>query len=123
MRSTLIIAISPTRFLRIRSFISISDFSIRSRADLMKTITSRQNPAARAFRDLADHPDPTGARVLLDGALLVRDAIDAGIGLELGFIAAPRGERPSEEGSLASLIASRGVEVIEVPDPVFAAIS
>ena len=89
----------------------------------MKTITSRQNPAARAFRDLAEHPDPTGARVLLDGAHLVRDAIVAGIELEVACVAASRREHPSEEGSLGATLASRGVDVMEVPDQVFAALS
>ena len=89
----------------------------------MKTITSRQNPAARAFRDLADHPDPTGARLLLDGAHLVRDAIDEGLDLEMACVAASRQQRPSEEGTLAATLASRGVEVFAVPDQVFAAIS
>lgn len=89
----------------------------------MKTITSRQNPAARAFRDLAERPDPTGARLLLDGAHLVRDAIDAGIELEIACIAASRHEHASEEGTLAATLMSRGVEVIAVPDQVFGSIS
>jgi TrmH family RNA methyltransferase len=88
----------------------------------MKTITSRQNPAARAFRDLAEHPDPTGARLLLDGAHLVRDAIDAGIELEIVCVAASR-EHSSEEGTLAATMASRGVEVIAVPDQLLDSIS
>lgn len=89
----------------------------------MKTITSRQNPAARAFRDLADHPDPTGARVLLDGAHLVRDALEASIELEIACVAASRLEQSSEEGTLAATLTNRGVEVITVPDRVFGAIS
>ncbi len=66
----------------------------------MKTITSRQNPVVRAFRDLADHPDPTGARLLLDGAHLVRDAIDAGLEFEMVCVAASRQQR-SERGGHA----------------------
>lgn len=89
----------------------------------MKTITSRQNPAARAFRNLADHPDPTGARVLLDGAHLIRDALDAGIELESACVTTSKQEHPSEEGALATVIAGRGGEVIAVPDRLFAAIS
>jgi RNA methyltransferase, TrmH family len=89
----------------------------------MKTITSRQNPAVRAFRDLAEHPDPTGARLLLEGAHLVRDAADAGLEFELACIATSKQERRTEEGTLAAVLASHGVEVIAVPDPVFAAVS
>jgi TrmH family RNA methyltransferase len=89
----------------------------------MKTITSRQNPAARAFRDLADHPDPTGARVLLDGAHLVRDALDAGVEFELACVTASRREPPAEEGSLAAALVRRGIDVMAVPDQVFASIS
>jgi tRNA G18 (ribose-2'-O)-methylase SpoU len=40
----------------------------------VKSISSRQNPLVRTFRALADDPDPTGERLLLDGAHLVRDA-------------------------------------------------
>jgi TrmH family RNA methyltransferase len=89
----------------------------------MKTITSRQNPVVRAFRDLAARPDPTGTRLLLDGAHLIQDALNAGIEFELACVAASRQEQPTEERTLATAMASRGVEVIAVSDQVFAAIS
>ena len=89
----------------------------------MKTITSRQNPVVRAFRDLAEHPDPTGTRLLLDGAHLIQDAVNAGIEFELACVAASRQEQPTEERTLAAALASCGVEVIAVSDQVFAAIS
>jgi len=54
----------------------------------MKTITSRQNPLVRAFRELADAPDLGGRRLLLDGVHLVRDARDAGIRLTAVAISA-----------------------------------
>ena len=39
----------------------------------MTSISSRHNPLVRAFRELARTPDPSGARLLLDGAHLVRE--------------------------------------------------
>ena len=89
----------------------------------MKTITSRQNPAVRAFRELADHADPRGARLLLDGVHLVRDAVDAGLEFEVGCVAASRQAHGDEASALAAGLIARGVEVIAVPDQVFAAIS
>jgi RNA methyltransferase, TrmH family len=89
----------------------------------MRTITSRQNPAVRAFRDLAAHPDPRGARLLLDGVHLVRDAVDAGLEVEAACVAESRRARGDEESALAATLGGRGVEVISVPDQVFAALS
>ena len=56
----------------------------------MKSISSRQNPVVRTFRALADDPDPTGERVLLDGAHLVRDAHAAGAVFELLVVASSK---------------------------------
>jgi TrmH family RNA methyltransferase len=89
----------------------------------MKTITSRQNPAVRAFRDLADHPDPAGVRLLLDGTHLVRDAAEAGVDFEMVGVAASHQEQGTEAGLLAAVLADRGVEVLTVPDSLFGAIS
>lgn len=89
----------------------------------MKTITSRQNPTVRAFRDLADSPDPAGARVLLDGVHLVRDAHAAGAAFELVAVEGSRLDRESEEGDLARTLASRGVEVVSGTSAVIAAMS
>ena len=89
----------------------------------MRTITSRQNPAVRAFRDLADHPDPRGARLLLDGAHLVRDALEAGVELDVACVIDSRQAQGDEERALVAALTARGVEVISVPDRVFAAIS
>ena len=66
----------------------------------MKSISSRQNPIVRTFRALADDPDPTGERVLLDGAHLVRDAHAAGAVFELLVVAASRLEPGMEEERL-----------------------
>ena len=67
----------------------------------MKLISSRQNPIVRAHRELASEPDPAGARLLLDGVHLVRDAQAAGLRFESIAIAASRVAAPTEEGDLA----------------------
>ena len=89
----------------------------------MKSITSRQNPTVRAFRDLADSPDPSGVRVLLDGVHLVRDADAAGASFELVAVDGSRLDRESEEGGLARTLAARGVEVVSGTSAVIAAMS
>lgn len=89
----------------------------------MKTITSRQNSTVRAFKDLADSPDPAGTRVLLDGVHLVRDAHAAGATFELVAIEGSHLDRNSEEGDLARTLASRGVEVVSGTSAVIAAMS
>src|SRR5205085_9000063 len=82
-----------------------SDFSIRSRphpgrslraacpAAPMKIVASRQNPVVRACRALANRPDPHGARLLLDGAHLVREAAGAGLEFEVVCVASSRVDR------------------------------
>ncbi len=89
----------------------------------MKLISSRQNPIVRTFRALADDPDPTGERVLLDGVHLVRDAHAAGAVFEVLVVAAPRLDDSSEEGALARRLEEGGVELIAADDKVFSALS
>ena len=89
----------------------------------LRSITSRQNPVVARLRALAEEPDPSGARVLLDGVHLVRDARNAAASFELVAVAASRLASDTEEGRLARTLSSAGVEVIEAPDGVFAAIS
>jgi len=89
----------------------------------MKSITSRQNPTVRAFRDLADSPDPAGMRVLLDGVHLVRDAQAAGATFELVAVDGSRLDRDTEEGDLARTLATSGVEVVSGTSAVIAAMS
>jgi hypothetical protein len=67
----------------------------------VKSISSRQNPLVRTFRALADDPDPTGERLLLDGAHLVRDAHDAGALFEVLVVAASRLGTQREEAQIA----------------------
>ena len=89
----------------------------------MRTISSRQNQALRAFRALADEPDPTGARLLLDGAHLVRDAHQAGARFELVAVASSRLASDTEEGALAHALDGAGADVIVTSDQLFGAIS
>jgi TrmH family RNA methyltransferase len=89
----------------------------------MRTISSRQNQSVREFRALADEPDPTGARLLLDGAHLVRDAHLSAATLEIVAVASSRLTSGTEEGALADLLDRAGADVIVAPDDVFSAMS
>ncbi len=89
----------------------------------MKSIASRQNPIVRTFRDLADRPDPQGVRLLLDGAHLVREALDARLGFEHVCVAASLLDRNGEEAALAAALEGRGIEVTAASDTLIAALS
>jgi TrmH family RNA methyltransferase len=89
----------------------------------VKPISSRQNPIVRTFRALADDPDPTGERLLLDGVHLVRDAHAAGAVFEVLVVAASRLDSGGEEGALARQLEAAGVHLVAADDKVFAALS
>jgi len=89
----------------------------------VKTISSRQNALVRAYRDLARKPDPSGRRLLLDGAHLVREAHAAGLPFESVVIARSHLNRETEEHALARSLDRAGVDVASAGDPVFAALS
>jgi len=89
----------------------------------VKSISSRQNPLVRTFRALADDPDPTGERLLLDGAHLVRDAHLAGALFEVLVVAASRLGTQAEEQQIAEALDALGIEVIAADEKVFAALS
>lgn len=89
----------------------------------MKSVSSRQNPIVGTFRALAADPDPTGERLLLDGAHLVRDAIVAGAMFEVAVVATSVMGTGSDEEQLAADLDASGVEVIVVSNNVFAALS
>jgi TrmH family RNA methyltransferase len=88
----------------------------------MKKIASRQNPVVRMFRELAERPDPTGTRLLLDGVHLVREAQGARAAFEAVAVAASRLPE-AEEGDMARTLDSQGARVFSVSDAVFAALS
>jgi TrmH family RNA methyltransferase len=89
----------------------------------MRTVTSRQNPVVARFRALADAADATGARVLLDGVHLVRDAQESGHTFEIAAVSSSRLVSDNEEAQMAERLVKSGVEVIQAPDAVFAAMS
>jgi len=84
------------------------------------TITSRQNPLVARFRDAAR--GDAGAIVLLDGAHLVADAIEAGLEVELAAVTPDARTRPDIEAIIDAL-ADAGVDVATVAQPVMDAIS
>jgi RNA methyltransferase, TrmH family len=89
----------------------------------VRTISSRHNPVVAAFRALAATPDPSGRRVLLDGAHLVGEALDAGLGFEVILVAASRSAGSGEAGRLARELAQRGLPIVEADDRAFDAVS
>jgi RNA methyltransferase, TrmH family len=88
----------------------------------MTSISSRHNPLVRSFRELARTPDPSGMRVLLDGAHLVREAMAAGTELEAVAIASSR-TTLTEEAEVARAAGAYGARVFTVAQPAFAAVS
>jgi TrmH family RNA methyltransferase len=88
----------------------------------MRSIVSRQNPLVARFRALGSAPDPDGSALLLDGAHLVGEAHAAGT-LEVAAVASSRLTGDTEEGRLANRLDQSGVDVVQLPDTVFAAIS
>ena len=90
----------------------------------MRSITSRQNPVVARFRALADTADPTGARVLLDGVHLVREALESGPHFrDRRRLIVTNGIRRRRRLHVAQALAHAGVEVVQAPDAVFAAMS
>lgn len=89
----------------------------------MRLINSRRNPLVARFRGLADEPDPSGSRLLLDGTHLVSEARASGLAFEVVAVAGSRLSANTEEGMLGRALSSAGVDVVEAPDAVFAALS
>jgi len=89
----------------------------------MKTISSRQNPVVQAFRALARTPDPTGARLLLDGVHLVREARAAGAEIEIAAIAASRSRGAGEDADGARRLEADGIRLVRATEQAFAAMS
>jgi TrmH family RNA methyltransferase len=89
----------------------------------VRTISSRDNPIVRDYRSLASEPDASAARLLLDGAHLVREAHAVRMEFESVAVAASRLAGHTEEGELARALDAEGVSVVTVIDEVFAAMS
>jgi TrmH family RNA methyltransferase len=88
----------------------------------MPVINSRQNPVVRTFRELARQPDANGARLLLDGAHLIREAMAAGVEFETVAVAASR-IAGTEEADVARAAANHGARVLTFAESAFAAMS
>lgn len=89
----------------------------------VRSISSRQNPIVRLYRELAASPPANGSRLLLDGAHLVQEALDAGARLEQVAVTARHLDDDSEIAALANTLTRDGVEVLSVTDPVMSALS
>src|SRR5262245_46941142 len=89
----------------------------------MRSISSRQNPIVRAYRQLARQPDATGLRLLLDGVHLVREAHAAALPLESVVVAQSHLDQATEEGALAQTLQRAGIDVLSAGEQVFAAVS
>jgi TrmH family RNA methyltransferase len=89
----------------------------------MRSITSRQNPVVTRFRALAREADPTGARILLDGVHLIREAAASGHTFEIVAVSSSRMTSDSEEAQTAQRLLESGIDVVSAPDAVFAALS
>jgi len=89
----------------------------------VRTISSRHNSVVASFRALAATPDPAGRRVLLDGAHLVGEALDAGLDFEVILVAASRNAAGTEAGRLARELERRGLPLVEADDRAFDAVS
>jgi TrmH family RNA methyltransferase len=89
----------------------------------MKAVSSRHNPIVSMFRSLADEADPSGARLLLDGAHLVAEARASGLSFATVAVAKSKLASATEEGLLARSLQHDGIDVIEASDAVFEAMS
>jgi TrmH family RNA methyltransferase len=89
----------------------------------VRSITSRQNPIVRAFRELTSEASANGDRLLLDGVHLVREARAAGLDVERLAVSAAHLADNSEIATLADSMANEGAEVIAVSSSVMTAIS
>jgi TrmH family RNA methyltransferase len=89
----------------------------------VRSISSRQNPIVRAFRELAAHPPVDGSRLLLDGAHLVEEARAAGLAIECAAVTARHIDDRSDIGRLADALARGTSNVLTVTEQVMSAIS
>jgi TrmH family RNA methyltransferase len=92
----------------------------------MEHISSRQNSIVKQFRMLLDPPRHRGGasdadRLLLDGAHLLEEALDANLPIDVVAIRDDVGELPA--GTLARRAAAAGARLISVTTSVLSAIS
>jgi TrmH family RNA methyltransferase len=87
----------------------------------MRSVLSRQNALVRSFRDAAR--DAAAGRVLLDGAHVIRAALDAERELTVVAVSHRALSDDHEAATLAHDLDRAGVDVVAVSDVVLAAIS
>jgi RNA methyltransferase, TrmH family len=92
----------------------------------MERITSRHNAAVKEFRALADSASRRRGsgednRMLLDGAHLLQEALEAGVPIDV--VAVRDDLSDSVVGVLASRAAARGARLLSVTDSILSAIS
>jgi RNA methyltransferase, TrmH family len=86
----------------------------------VERISSRQNPLVKRFRDVARSVRRDN-QILLDGAHLVTEALDANVPLEV--IAVVTGKITDEADAIMRRASSTGTRAVSVSAPVLAAIS
>jgi TrmH family RNA methyltransferase len=89
----------------------------------VRTISSRQNPIVRTFRELAADPPADGSRLLLDGLHLVEDARGAGLAIERVAVSAQLLDDESDVARLVHGLERDQVDVVAVTEPVMSALS
>jgi RNA methyltransferase, TrmH family len=82
------------------------------------TISSRQNPVVKRFRDAAESQSTS---LLLEGAHLLEEALAAGIDIEI--VALTDAAASGSAGTLAERAAAKGARVVSVTDRVLSAMS
>ncbi len=90
--------------------------------DAMRTLSSRHHPLVATCRALARARGGRDTRLLLDGAHLVIDAVDAGLRLHTVALTA-RARSTPDVARLVTRLAAAAVDVIEVSEPMMAAMS
>jgi TrmH family RNA methyltransferase len=89
----------------------------------VRSISSRQNPIVRMYRDLALSPPSDGSSLLLDGVHLVQEARAAGLEIIHAAVLATRLTDGSEIAVLVETLEREHVNVSVVTNPVMSAIS
>jgi RNA methyltransferase, TrmH family len=89
----------------------------------MRTISSRQNPIVRTFRELAANPPLDGSRLLLEGTHLVQEARAARLSFEQVVVSAQYVDDGHEVAELARALSTDGVNVVAATEPVMNAVS
>jgi TrmH family RNA methyltransferase len=89
----------------------------------MKHISSRQHPLVAACRALAQQPDRSGRRLLLDGEHLVEEGRAAKLTFEMVAVVEAHLASDSAEGQAARALADAGVNVVTTSQSVLEAMS